>query len=164
MDRKMQRLVEGWLARHPSANTQTAYRRDLVGFLDWCAATGRQPLGVGSSDIDAYRDECLSDGAGAATVGRRLSGIGSFYRYAAQAGAVRTDPVEGVDRPPSPDPANSMVLTPTSWLRSSRRPSRSAPKQLPSWPSSASTASNWVRPWPWTSETRRLAGALPALP
>ena len=94
----------------PSPSTQTAYRRDVVGFLDCCAATGRRPLRVGPTDIDAYRDQCLSRGAGTATVARRLSGVGSFYRYAAQSGAVRTDPVEGVDRPTSPDPAGPSVL------------------------------------------------------
>ena len=111
MDRRTQQLVTGWLATHPSANTQTAYRRDVLGFLDWCAATGRRPLLVGPADIDAYRDQCLSDGAWTATVARRLSGIGSFYRFAAQSGAVPTDPVAGVDRPASPDPADSTTLT-----------------------------------------------------
>lgn len=110
MDRRTRRLVGGWLATHASANTQTAYRRDLLGFLDWCATTGRRPLFVGPEDIDAYRDQCLTDGAGTATVARRLSGIGSFYRYATRSGAVPADPVEGVNRPASPDPAGSTVL------------------------------------------------------
>ena len=110
MDRRTERLVDGWLATHSSPNTQTAYRRDIVGFLDWCAATGRQPLGVGPADIDAYRDRCLSDGAGAATVARRLSGIGSFFRFATRSGAAPGDPVEEVDRPVTPDPADSAVL------------------------------------------------------
>ena len=110
MDGQTQRLVDGWLAGHPSANTQAAYRRDIDGFLDWCATTGRRALLVGPADIDAFRDACLSDGAGTATVARRLSGIASFFRYAAQSGAVRADPVDGVDRPTLPDPADSAVL------------------------------------------------------
>lgn len=110
MDRRTQRLVDGWLAEHPSANTQAAYRRDLTGFLEWCATTGRRPLRVVPADIDAYRDQCLTDGAGTATVARRLSGIGSFFRFAAESGAVAADPVEDVDRPASPDPAGSAVL------------------------------------------------------
>ena len=110
MERRIQRLVDGWLAEHPSANTQAAYRRDLNGFLDWCTTTGRRPLRVGPADIDAYRDQCLTDGAGTATVSRRLSGIGSFFRFAAQSGVVPGDPVEDVDRPTSPDPAGSAVL------------------------------------------------------
>ena len=110
MDKRTQRLVDGWLAQHSSVNTQAAYRRDIVGFLDWCATTGRRPLRVGPADIDAYRDHCLTDGAGTATVARRLSGTGSFFRFAAQSGAVSADPVEDVDRPTSPDPAGSAVL------------------------------------------------------
>jgi len=110
MDRRTQRLVDGWLAEHPSANTRAAYRHDLGGFFDWCATTGRRPLGVSPTDIDAYRDQCLTDGAGSATVARRLSGIGSFFRFAAQSGAAPGDPVEDVDRPAAPDPADSAVL------------------------------------------------------
>src|SRR5581483_9584691 len=80
------------------------------GFVRWCGQTGRRPLSTGSTDIDAYRDESLSDGAGPATVARRLSGISSFFRFATESGALRSDPVEGVERPASPDPGDSPVL------------------------------------------------------
>jgi site-specific recombinase XerD len=110
MDGRTERLVEGWLARDLAANTRSAYRHDFEGFVGWCRATGRRPLAADRGDIDAYRDHCLSGGAGSASVARRLSGIASFFRYAAAAGAVSGDPVDGVDRPTSPDPAESPVL------------------------------------------------------
>jgi site-specific recombinase XerD len=110
MDRRTARLVTDWLAKHPSVNTQSAYRHDVEAFVRWCRATGRRPLAAGPADIDAYRDQCLADGVAAATVARRLSGIASFFRYAAERGAVPGDPVEGVGRPASADPADSPVL------------------------------------------------------
>jgi len=110
MERRIERLVDAWLARHPSANTQAAYRRDVEQFVDWCTATGRRPLSSKPADIDAYRNQCLADGAGPATVARRLSGIGSFFRYAAESRAVRSDPVGGVDRPTLPEPGDSPIL------------------------------------------------------
>jgi len=110
MDRRTERLVTGWLATYASANTRAAYRRDVERFVDWCASTGRAPLSAGPADIDAYRDESLSDGAGPATVARRLAGISSFFRFATESGALRSDPVEGVERPASPDPGDAPVL------------------------------------------------------
>src|SRR5690348_13093731 len=110
MDRRTERLVEEWLATHASANTQSAHRHDVEGFAGWCGTTGRRPLAARRADIDAYRDHCLSEPVGAATVARRLSGIASFFRYAAAVGAVTGDPLEGVDRPASPDPTASPVL------------------------------------------------------
>lgn len=112
MDRRTQRLVDGWLAGHPSPNTQAAYRQDLVRFAGWCAAAGLRPLAVAPADLDTYRDACLADGASTATVARRLSGIASFFRYAAAEGAVQGDPAGGVERPVANDPARAAVLDP----------------------------------------------------
>src|SRR5581483_11457114 len=110
MERRIERLVDPWLALHPSANTQAAYRHDVEQFVDWCTATGRRPLSSKPADIDAYRDQCLADGAGPATVARRLSGLASFFRHAAEPRSVRADPVGGVDRPTLHEPAESPVL------------------------------------------------------
>jgi integrase/recombinase XerD len=112
MDRRTQRLVDGWLAGHPSPNTRAAYRQDLTRFARWCAAAGSRPLAVGPEDLDTYRDACLAEGASTATVARRLSGIASFFRYAAAKGAVRGDPAGAVERPVATDPAQAPVLDP----------------------------------------------------
>jgi site-specific recombinase XerD len=112
MDKRTQRLVDGWLAEHPSPNTQAAYRQDLARFARWCAAVGLRPLQVGPEDLDTYRDACLAEGASTATVARRLSGIASFFRYAMAAGAVMGDPAGPVERPVAADPARAGVLDP----------------------------------------------------
>ena len=60
---------------------------------------GCRPLDARPDDIDRYRDECLSAGSSPATVSRRLSGIASFFRYAAAQGRVDDNPADGVERP-----------------------------------------------------------------
>jgi len=99
VERRTQRLVAGWLTTYRSDNTRDAYERDMVAFVRWCAATGRDPLRASPSDLDAYRDDALTAGASAATVTRRLSGIASFFRYANDVGALDANPVDQVERP-----------------------------------------------------------------
>lgn len=52
-----------------------------------------------SLDLDTYRDHCLSAGASSATVGRRLSGISSFFSYLTDTGVLAENPVTNVHRP-----------------------------------------------------------------
>lgn len=99
VERRTKRLIAGWLTTYRSDNTRDAYERDLVAFVRWCAATGRDPLRAVPGDIDAYRDESLAAGSSAATVTRRLSGIASFFRYANEVGALAGNPADEVERP-----------------------------------------------------------------
>lgn len=99
MERRTQQLVASWLTTYRSDNTRDAYERDMVAFARWCAETGRSALKATPTDLDAYRDESLDAGASAATVTRRLSGLASFFRYAASVGALDGNPVDEVERP-----------------------------------------------------------------
>ncbi len=109
MDRRTQTLVAAWLATQRSDNTRDAYERDVHAFARWCASHGTRFLDARADDLDHYRDESLAAGASAATVVRRLSGIASFFRYAAGAGAVDDNPADDVERP-DPDPAATAAL------------------------------------------------------
>lgn len=99
VDRRTTRLVAAWLPTCRTANTRAAYERDLADFARWCEASGREPLDARPEDLDAYRDACLAQGASPSTVTRRLSGVSSFFRYAAQVGALDANPVDDVARP-----------------------------------------------------------------
>jgi len=99
VERRTRQLVASWLTTYRSENTRDAYERDMVAFVRWCAETGRSPLRATSGDLDAYRDHALDAGASAATVTRRLSGLASFFRYAAAAGALDGNPADDVERP-----------------------------------------------------------------
>lgn len=99
VNHRTRRLVAAWLATHRSDNTRDAYERDLVAFARWCDERGTDPLGAGPADLDRYRDDCLSAGTSASTVIRRLSGIASFFRYAAATGRIDHNPADDVERP-----------------------------------------------------------------
>lgn len=81
-DRRFQSLVDAWLGTFESPNTQAAYRRDLEVFARWASLASVRPVSASATDIDSFREHCLSCGSGAATVSRRLAAVASFYRYA----------------------------------------------------------------------------------
>lgn len=101
VDRRTARLAADWLAAQSSDNTRAAYRSDLDAFVAWCEQERTDPLAATPADLDRYRDDRLRAGASAATVTRRLAGLASFFRYAAEAGALGENPADGVDRPVS---------------------------------------------------------------
>jgi len=98
-DKRFEVLVADWLDSLISGNTRDAYRRDLAAFNDWCVGEGASPLTAEGDDIDRYREVCGDEGAGGATIARRLSALSSFYEHARQAEAVGSNPVEHVRRP-----------------------------------------------------------------
>lgn len=99
MDRRVNRLVAEWLAAQSAENTRAAYGRDFAAFAAWCTEEGTRPLAATPADLDRYRDHTLEAGASPATVTRRLSGVASFFRHAAAAGALGANPADDVDRP-----------------------------------------------------------------
>ena len=84
---RLEELTETWLARRRSAHTRTAYRRDLWQWLDWTAATGRNPLTATVADVDAWIVWQRTYGnrgrsaAAEATIARRVSAVASWYAY-----------------------------------------------------------------------------------
>ncbi|GAB1640420.1 tyrosine-type recombinase/integrase [Krasilnikovia sp. MM14-A1259] len=102
-----EQVTEAWLAnRRLSEHTRVAYRRDVAGWLGWCAGRELDPLRASFLDVNAYARELESRvdprsgrRLSAATVARKLSGLSSWYDFLVKLRAVAANPVGGADRP-----------------------------------------------------------------
>jgi site-specific recombinase XerD len=92
-------LAAAWLASLRSARTRRSYAADLLGWQAWLATRGLDVLAAGRVHLDLWVRAQQTAGAGDASVRRRLSGVGSFYRYCLVHGLVASDPTAGVARP-----------------------------------------------------------------
>jgi site-specific recombinase XerD len=108
-----EQVTEAWLAnRRLSAHTRAAYRRDVAGWLGWCARREVDPLRASFLDVNAYARE-LEVSRAATSVARTLSGVSSWYDFLVKLRAVEVNPVAGADRPPvSRDHSATVGLTP----------------------------------------------------
>ncbi|SCF11887.1 Site-specific recombinase XerD [Micromonospora coriariae] len=100
-------VTEAWLRnRRLSEHTRDAYRRDVTGWLSWCAGRDLDPLQANFLHVNEYA-RALESTLGArsnrpltpATVARRLSALSSWYDFLVKLGAVPANPVAGADRP-----------------------------------------------------------------
>ncbi|WP_430502121.1 tyrosine-type recombinase/integrase [Micromonospora trifolii] len=100
-------VTEAWLRnRRLSEHTRDAYRRDVTGWLNWCAGHDLDPLRATFLHVNEYA-RALESSVGArsgrpltpATVARRLSALSSWYDFLVKLGAVPANPVSGADRP-----------------------------------------------------------------
>ncbi|MGC1212951.1 MAG: tyrosine-type recombinase/integrase [Micromonospora sp.] len=100
-------FTEAWLRnRRLSEHTRDAYRRDITGWLTWCAGRGLDPLRANFLDVNEYGralESTLAVRSGRpltpATVARRLSALSSWYDFLVKLRAVNANPVSGADRP-----------------------------------------------------------------
>ena len=93
-----------WLVaeRGRSANTLSAYRRDLSAYCAWLTAHGTDPLEVGHGQLVEYVGERRASGAATSSVARQLAAIRMLHAYLALEGERRDDPaadLEGVRVP-----------------------------------------------------------------
>src|SRR3954451_21495652 len=109
-----EQVTDAWLAnRRLSPHTRGAYRRDVAGWLAWCAARDRDPLRASFLDVNAYARGLEDRRLAPATVARKLSGLSSWYDFLLKLRAVDANPVGGADRPPvSRDHSSTVGLTP----------------------------------------------------
>ncbi|WCN78633.1 tyrosine-type recombinase/integrase [Micromonospora sp. LH3U1] len=100
-------VTEAWLRnRRLSEHTRDAYRRDVTGWLTWCASRDLDPLRATFLHVNDYA-RALESTIGArsgrpltpATVARRLSALSSWYDFLVKLGGVPANPVSGADRP-----------------------------------------------------------------
>lgn len=91
-----------WLAveKGRSANTLSAYRRDLAAFVAWL--DGRTLDTVTGDDIARYVEHLRGLGRAPATVARATVSVRSLFRFLAQEGSSATDPGAAVDVPGVP--------------------------------------------------------------
>lgn len=88
-----------WLAaeRGRSANTISAYRRDLVAYEAWLQSHGTDVLGVTTEQLIGFVGERRASGDAASTVARQLAAIRMLHRFLATDELRPDDPTAGLD-------------------------------------------------------------------
>jgi len=92
------RTLAGFLAGY-SGRTREAYTLDLRMFYRWCEEHGLGLFDLTRTHIELYARELEDLGRKPATIGRRLSTITSFYRYATEEGVIEHSPAVHIRRP-----------------------------------------------------------------
>lgn len=88
----------GFLAGY-SGRTRESYTLDLRQFVGWCREHGIGLFEVRRAEIELYARQLEELGRARATIGRRLSTIAGFYRYATEEGLIPHSPAANVRRP-----------------------------------------------------------------
>ena len=89
-----------WFADIQNPNTRVAYRSDLVQFMAFCGI--RRPdefRQVARAHVIAWRKQLAAQGLSAASIRRKLSAVGSLFRFLCERNAVLHNPCDGVSRP-----------------------------------------------------------------
>jgi integrase/recombinase XerD len=106
-------IAEAWLGTYASPNTRAAYRLDLETFGRWCAQSGSIPIRADAATLLAFQAAREAAGDSAPTVRRRWSALSSFFEFAVDNDATRTNPALGSPRPKvvTGDPSPTLRLT-----------------------------------------------------
>ena len=114
-----------WMAteRGRSANTLSAYRRDLTSYCAWLTSRGTTLLDVDRAALDAFVSERRGAGGAAASVARQVAAIRMLHRFLAEEGVRRDDPTAdiegirvpaGIPHPLSEDEVNALLAAPAT--------------------------------------------------
>ena len=90
--------IAGFLARYSGA-TRVSYATDLRQYFSWCAQHDLEVFAARRGHIELYARTLEERGLARATIGRRLSTVAGFYRFAVIDGAIEASPAEYVRRP-----------------------------------------------------------------
>jgi hypothetical protein len=90
--------IAGFLARYSGA-TRKSYATDLRQYFAWCAEVGLDVFSARRAHIELWARAMEERGLARATIGRRLSTIAGFYRFAVIDGVIEHSPAEYVRRP-----------------------------------------------------------------
>lgn len=85
-----------------SANTITAYRRDLLQYTEFLRARGRDLGTVDEDDITAFLGDLRRQGRGRATVQRKLAAIRQLHKFLVREGLSAKDPTAIIEPAPKP--------------------------------------------------------------
>jgi len=88
-----------WLQDGLSANTLSAYRRDVEGLGRWLFSRGISLIKATRADLLEYLSVCVGQGVRPRTTARLLSSLRRFYGYLLREEKVRTDPTALIDSP-----------------------------------------------------------------
>lgn len=103
-------LIAGFLSSYENEATRSAYAGDLRAWLAWCADVGLHPLGARRPHLQLYARQLEELGRAPGTVGRRLSVLAGFYRYAVEERAIPESPAATVRRPKVPEESPTLGL------------------------------------------------------
>jgi integrase/recombinase XerD len=96
VDRFFQHLgIEKGLA----ANTQQAYRKDLLRFLDYLEKQEISLPEVGEAELTSYIYQLRQGGLSSRSVGRAISCLRSFFRFSLEEGSLSSDPTSHLQSP-----------------------------------------------------------------
>lgn len=90
--------IAGFLAGY-TGNTLTSYTTDLRLFAQWCTNNDLRLFDVRRAHLEIFGRQMEADGRMRSTVARRLSTLGSFYRYCHVEGILERNPAANVRRP-----------------------------------------------------------------
>ncbi len=79
--RQARSLTQIWLESFKSKHTRVNYERDLLSWIDWCAACNVPPEHARIAHMDMWIAKQRRDGAADASIARRVSAISSWYGY-----------------------------------------------------------------------------------
>ena len=88
--------------RGRSANTLSAYRRDIQGYWTWLARRGSTLQDVDRAALDAFVSERRAGGSAPSSVARQVAAIRMLHRFLTEEGLRRDDPtvdIEGIRVP-----------------------------------------------------------------
>ena len=93
-----------WMAteRGRSANTLSAYRRDIQGYWSWLQKNDATLQTVDRTGLDVFVAERRASGGAASSVARQVAAIRMLHRFLAEEGTRRDDPsadIEGIRVP-----------------------------------------------------------------
>lgn len=102
-------MFEAWLARRENANTQRAYRTDVMDFVSFLGVRWPEDadglLRATVPEVQAYRDYLREErNAAPKTLNRRLSSVAGFYKFMREAAAEARLPIL------VPNPAHAQFL------------------------------------------------------
>ena len=93
-----------WLAaeRGRSANTLSAYRRDLAGYAEFLQSRGRSATAVDTRLVEDYLAFLRAAGRKPSSTARALAAVRGLHRFLAEEGEAASDPSAAVARPRVP--------------------------------------------------------------
>jgi site-specific recombinase XerD len=98
LDIRERGAVAGFLAGYTGA-TRVSYTTDLRLFAFWCTDANVRLLDVKRAHLELFARQMENDGKMRSTVARRISTLGSFYRYCHVEGLLERNPAANVRRP-----------------------------------------------------------------
>jgi site-specific recombinase XerD len=100
-DEARDRFLDGLIARDASPHTRRAYATVVGAYLAWLDDRGIDWRRPGRAELRTYL-ALLGDGIGRSSVGQRLAGLRSFYRFTTRNGWTDGDPWGAIATPRMP--------------------------------------------------------------